>query len=167
MKLYCIISTCEGPEVWHYETLDEAVKQWLEGLNEGRIATSLKELYESNGAQAVLDMTKEMDYEDAEYLWSGGEQRIEEVDIPWAVSRDEHDRKVYQLEGQVQDLSESQPTPQQRDLLDSIEAGYEGHANRLTDCLSVALSEAADKCGYTSPEYKAIDEILTYINNPA
>jgi len=167
MKLYCIISTCEGLDVWPYETLDEAVKAWLEGLKEGRIATSLKELYESNGAQAVVDMTKEMDFEDAEYLWDGGEQRIEEVDIPWAVSKKEHDHAIDKLECDLQDAVEDKPTPEAKRLLDSIEAGYEGHANRLTDCLSVALSEAADKCGYTSPEYKAIDEILTYINNPA
>jgi hypothetical protein len=167
MKLYCIISTCEGLDVSHYETLDEAVKAWLEGLKEGRIATSLKELYESNGAQAVLDMTKEMDYEDAEYLWDEGERRIEEVDIPWAISHNDHETKVDKLECDLQDAIEDKPTPQQRALLDSIEQGYEGHANRLTGCLSVALTEAADKFGYTSPEYKAIDEILTYINNPA
>jgi hypothetical protein len=167
MKLYCIISTNEGLDVWHYETLDEAVKAWLEGLKEGRIATSLKELYESNGAQAVIDMTKEMDFEDAEYLWDEGEQRIEEVDIPWAISHNNHEAKVDRLECDLQDAIEEKATKEQRALLDSIEAGYEGHANRLTDCLSVALSAAADRCGYSSPEYKAIDEILTYINNPA
>jgi hypothetical protein len=85
----------------------------------------------------------------------------------WQREVAELERKVDRLECDLQDAIEDKPTPQQRDLLDSIEAGYEGHANRLTDCLSVALSEAADRCGYTSPEYKAIDEILTYINNPA
>jgi hypothetical protein len=163
MKLYCIISTCEGLDVSHYETLDEAVRDWLEGLNEGRIATSLKELYESNGAQAVLDMTKEMDYEDAEYLWNEGEQRIEEVGVPWAVSRDEHERKVDHLEGQVQDLGESQPTQEQQDVLDALEVSYGGNANHYIDCLRPALAYASEHYGYSSPEYTAIDTIINYI----
>jgi hypothetical protein len=139
MKLYYITSSTEG------------------------LATTFYEIYESNGAQAVLDMTKEMHYTDADYLWDEGEQRIEEVDIPWAVSSDEHERKVDRLEGHVQDLGESQPTPEQQDVLDALEVSYGGNANHYIDCLRPALAYASEHYGYTSPEYAAIDTIINYI----
>jgi hypothetical protein len=163
MKVYSIISTLDGLDVWYYETLDEAVKDWLEGLNAGRIATSFKELYKSNGAQAVLDMTKEMHYTDADYLWNEGEQRITEVDIPWAVSKKEHDERIQAFEEDLQDAIESKPTGEQQNVLDALEVGYGGNANHYIDCLRPALAYASEHYGYSSPEYTAIDTIINYI----
>jgi AraC-like DNA-binding protein len=165
MTLYLVVSTTDGIEAAPYPTLKEAVAAWLENLNPCDAQRDLQRAFDEDGPEAVLEMIREMDYEQAEYLWNDGEERVEVVDIEWAVDRSFHDRITGTLEANLQDAVEDAATKQERDLLDSIESGYEGHTNRLVDCLSAALAEASDLCGYSSPEYKTIDNIINYITN--
>lgn len=166
MKVYSIISTLDGLDLEHFESLDTAVRAWLDNMSECPQATSLKQLYDMEGAQAVVDMVAEMDYEDTEYLWKEGEERIVVLDIPWGVDLDEHTkirRKVDRLECDLQDAIESKPTQEQQDVLDALEVGYGGNANHYIDCLRPALAYASEHYGYSSPEYTAIDTIINYI----
>jgi len=165
MKLYCIVSTNEGIDVSLYETIDEAVRDWLDNLNECEIATSLKQLYDMEGAQAVVDMTKEMDHEDTEYLWNEGEERIEEVEVPWALHLQEHLDAIKKASSDMEDLKDELPSTQERELLDALPSGYAGNSDSLVECLAPALVCASDLYGYSSPEYKAVDTLVNFLAN--
>jgi polyhydroxyalkanoate synthesis regulator phasin len=163
MKLYCIISTTDGLSVTPYETIDQAVKEWLNGMEECPAKERLSMEYGAKGAQACLDEAKEMDYEDTEYLWRDGEERVEELDLDFAVSLDEHERKVDRLEGQVQDLREELPSDEHKAILEALDdAKYNGQPGILKH-LSATTNAIADEYGYTSPEYAAICAITNAI----
>jgi hypothetical protein len=72
-------------------------------------------------------------------------------------------RRVDKLECDLQDLEESQPTDEEREVLDALEVSYGGNANHYIDCLRPALAYASEHYGYSSPEYTAIDTIINYI----
>jgi hypothetical protein len=72
---------------------------------------------------------------------------------------------IDKLEYRIQDLIDDAPTVEETALLKAIEKGTEGHSNRLAECLGAALNEASDRCGYSSPEYQAIDAIIHHVVN--
>lgn len=163
MKIYCIVSTTDGLSVTPYETLDQAAKDWLSGMEECPQKERLSMEYGAKGAQACLDETKLMDYEDTEYLWRDGEERVEELDIDFAVSKDEHERKVDRLEGRLYDLEYELPSNEEKAILKAIdEAKSTGH-NGLLKHLSNTAQAVSDEYGYSSKEYEAICAILNSI----
>lgn len=163
MKLYCITSTTDGLSVTPYKTLDQAVKDWLNGMEECPAKERLSMEYGANGAQACLDEAKEMDYEDTEYLWRDGEERVEELDLDFAVSLYEHERKADRLECEVQDLKDELPSDEQKAILEAIDsAKYNGQPGILKH-LSLTANAISDEYGYTSPEYAAICAITNAI----
>ena len=165
MKIYLVISTVDGMEAVPYPTLKEAVEAWLENLNPCDAQRDLERAFDEDGPEAVLEMVREMDYEQTEYLWNEGEERVEVVDIEWAVDRNFHNRVTDKLERQVQDLIEEAPSDEERDILEAIERATGYHNHKLHTCLGAALEKASDLCGYSSHEYKAIDDLITYAAN--
>lgn len=147
MTLYIVVSTTDGIEAVPYPTLKEAVAAWLENLNPCDAQRDLQRAYDEDGPEAVLEMVKEMDYEQTEYLWNDGEERVEVVDIEWAVSKNEHDRKVERLEDRIYDLERDEET------YGPILKVLKDNRCSFATCLNAAAEYAAETYGYASDEY--------------